>query len=67
VAEAPPPARTPEWCGAAPGADGKKEEGAAAPKGWRGHGEWAEDWGELNTGGWVGWLAVVWLPLQCHG
>ncbi|KAL4858184.1 Acylamino-acid-releasing enzyme 1 [Chlorella vulgaris] len=50
VAEAPPPARTPEWCGPAPGADGKKEEGAAAPKGWRGHGEWTEDWGELNTG-----------------
>lgn len=51
VAEAPPPGKTPEWCGAAPGPDGKKAEGAAAPKGWRGQGEWQEDWGELNTGG----------------
>ncbi|EFN55568.1 hypothetical protein CHLNCDRAFT_134052 [Chlorella variabilis] len=50
VAEAPPPAKTPEWCAAAAGPDGKKAEGAAAPKGWRGQGEWSEDWGELNTG-----------------
>ena len=41
VAEAPPPAKTPEWGGAAAaaGPEGKKAEGAA-PK----------DWGELNTG-----------------
>ena len=55
VAEAPPPAKTPEWCAAAAGPDGKKAEGAAAPKGWRGQGEWSEDWGELNTGGMGGW------------
>jgi hypothetical protein len=60
VAEAPPPTRTPEWGGAPPGADGKRVEGAAAPKGWRGQGEWAEDWGELNTGegGWA-WGAAL--------
>ena len=52
VAEAPPPAKTPEW-GARLGPDGKKAEGAG-PKGWRGVGEWSEDWGELNTGAW-GW------------
>ncbi|KAK9803410.1 hypothetical protein WJX72_008476 [[Myrmecia] bisecta] len=59
VAEAPPSARTPEWGasassqssaqvdsnGAKPAA---KEQ--AGPKGWRGVGEWQEDWGELNTG-----------------
>ncbi|KAL4436940.1 hypothetical protein ABPG75_004079 [Micractinium tetrahymenae] len=49
VAEAPPPARTPEWGAPPAGPDGKKAEGAA-PKGWRGQGEWSEDWGELNTG-----------------
>lgn len=46
--QAPAAARTPEW-GARLGPDGKKVEGAA-PKGWRGVGEWSEDWGELNTG-----------------
>lgn len=54
VAEAPPAARTPEWSGAAaapaPGPNGEKPAAAAAPKGWRGQGEWSEDWGELNTG-----------------
>ncbi|GAB4823019.1 hypothetical protein N2152v2_010065 [Parachlorella kessleri] len=49
VAEAPAASKTPEW-GARPGAAGKKWEGAG-PKGWRGVGEWSEDWGELNTGG----------------
>lgn len=49
VAEAPAPARTPEWSAPAAGPDGKRPEGAA-PKGWRGQGEWSEDWGELNTG-----------------
>jgi acylaminoacyl-peptidase len=53
VAEAPPPAKTPEWGAAPAGPDGKKADGAA-PKGWRGQGEWAEDWGELNTGEWPG-------------
>lgn len=66
VAETPPPARTPEWCGAGVGPDGKKAEGAAGPKGWRGQGEWSEDWGELNTGGvgvWGaagGWVVAGW-------
>ena len=50
VAEAPPATKTPEWCGAPAGSDGKKPEGAAAPKGWRGLGEWTPDWGELFTG-----------------
>jgi acylaminoacyl-peptidase len=50
VAEAPPATKTPEWCGVAAGPDGKKPEGAAAPKGWRGLGEWTPDWGELFTG-----------------
>eukprot|EP00887_Chlorella_sp_A99_P008103 scaffold12.g8103.t1 len=49
VAEAPPPARTPEWGARPAGPDGKKAEGAA-PKGWRGVGEWEEDWGELHMG-----------------
>ncbi len=50
VAEAPPATKTPEWCGAPAGPDGKKAEGAAAPKGWRGQSEWSPDWGENFTG-----------------
>ena len=55
LVQAPLASKTPEW-GARPGGaagGGKKWEGAG-PKGWRGVGEWSEDWGELNTGGWKG-------------
>lgn len=46
--QVPAAAKTPEW-GVRMGADGKKYDGAG-PKGWRGVGEWQEDWGELNAG-----------------
>jgi acylaminoacyl-peptidase len=49
VAEMPVLSKTPEFGGAQKGPDGKKVEGAG-PKGWRGIGEFQEDWGELNTG-----------------
>lgn len=52
VAESPINKRTPEWGTRAPQSeesDGTKKK-AAGPKGWRGIGEYLEDWGELNTG-----------------
>ncbi|KAL4526114.1 hypothetical protein Ndes2526B_g01069 [Nannochloris sp. 'desiccata'] len=49
VAEMPVLSKAPEFGGAQKGPDGKKMEGAG-PKGWRGIGEFQEDWGELNTG-----------------
>ncbi|EIE20682.1 alpha/beta-hydrolase [Coccomyxa subellipsoidea C-169] len=56
VAEAPADVETPEWGGIFEAAtdgnssEGPKEEKGAAPKSWRGLGEWQEDWGELYTG-----------------
>ena len=64
VAEAAPPARTPEWGALPAGGDGKKGEGAAA-KGWRGQGEWSEDWGELNTGEGEGWGEASKVRCRC--
>jgi acylaminoacyl-peptidase len=43
VAEGAPEVRTPEWGGRAKGPDGGAKEGAG-PKGWRGVGEFEEDW-----------------------
>ncbi|KAL3142158.1 hypothetical protein ABBQ38_002516 [Trebouxia sp. C0009 RCD-2024] len=55
VAEAPAAVQTPAWGGLAssPRANSEEESSektAAAPKTWRGIGEWQEDWGELNVG-----------------
>ncbi len=58
VAERPVLTKTPEFGGVGKGPDGKKSEGAG-PKGWRGIGEFQEDWGELNTGKRVPTLFVL--------
>ncbi len=42
--QTPSPERTPAWCGP------ESLKDAAGPKSWRGVGQAAEDWGELNTG-----------------
>lgn len=49
VAESPVDKRTPEW-GTLRDEDDETKKKIAAPKGWRGVGEFLEDWGELNTG-----------------
>ena len=46
--QAPPAAKTPAWGNTGAGSDAGKD--SAAPRTWRGVGEWAEDWGELNVG-----------------
>lgn len=46
--QAPPAAKTPAWGNTGAGSDVAKD--SAAPRTWRGVGEWAEDWGELNVG-----------------
>lgn len=62
VAEAPVGDATPQWGASNGNGNGNGDKGAAdkgaadkkevkaAPKGWRGVGEYQEDWGELNTG-----------------
>ncbi|KAK9806703.1 hypothetical protein WJX73_010367 [Symbiochloris irregularis] len=50
VAEAAPAKQTPLWCGPDKQAQKDDKVPAAAPAGFRGQGEFQEDWGELNTG-----------------
>ena len=40
--------KTPAWGNSSAGPEPAKD--AAAPRTWRGVGEWGEDWGELNVG-----------------
>lgn len=48
VLQAPHEVKTPAWGNSAAGPEPAKD--AAAPRTWRGVGEWGEDWGELNVG-----------------
>ncbi|KAL0045655.1 hypothetical protein WJX82_000743 [Trebouxia sp. C0006] len=53
VAEAPAASQTPAWGGLVKSSKSSSEgdeKDTAAPKTWRGQGEWQEDWGELNVG-----------------